>query len=330
MKNRTADARETSPLGHPISVVAERTGLSRDVLRVWERRYAAVEPMRTATGQRLYSNEHIDRFRLLAAATKHGRTISLVAGLKTDALRRLVTEDEAERPAPAAASSARTHAEHAQLAEVALEHARALDGSALNRELRRTIARHGIPVFLEDVVPTLMYRLGEEWRAGRLTIANEHLASATVIAIILEAMRSVPESPGAPRLLVATPASERHSVGAALAAATAALYGWTIIYLGVDVPAADIVAAAAASKARAVALSVVHTDEPEFVLRELRAVRAALAAEVLVIVGGATAARMADQLIEPGLIVCNSIAEMRGVLAQQTVAASTGRVVARG
>ena len=318
MKNRIADARETSPFGHPISVAAERTGLSRDVLRVWERRYAAVEPMRTAGGQRLYSNEHIDRFRLLAAATKHGRTISLVAGLATDALRRLVAEDEAERPAPPADSSARTHAEHAQVAEAALEYARALDGSALNRELRRTIARHGIAVFLEDVVPTLMYRLGEEWRAGRLMIAHEHVASAAVIAIILEAMRSVPETPEAPRLLVATPASERHAVGAALAAAAAALDGWTIIYLGVDVPAADIVAAAATSNARAVALSFVHTEEPDFVVRELHAVRAALAANVLVIVGGAAASRMADRLTEPGLIVCNSIAEMRRVLPRVT------------
>lgn len=318
MKKRIVDGRKTSPLGHPIAVVAVRTGLSRDVLRVWERRYGAVVPMRTAGGQRLYSDEDIDRFRLLAAATKYGRNISLAAGLATDALQRLVTEDESERPAAAAESKMRTHAELALFAETALEHARALDGSALNRDLRRTIARHGIPVFLEDVVPTLMYHVGEEWRAGRLAIAHEHLATAAVIAIILDSMRSVPESPGAPRLLVATPASEPHAVGAALAAASAALDGWTIIYLGVDVPAVDIVAAAVTSSARAVALSVVHSEQPDFVLRELRAVRAALAANVLLIVGGAAAARMADCLTEPGLIVCNSIAEMRSVLLHVT------------
>lgn len=296
---------------HPISVVAERTGLSRDVLRVWERRYGAVEPMRTPGGQRLYSNEHIDRFRLLAAATKHGRNISLVAGLATDALERLVAEDEAERPAPLPESEEAAHAERVR---VALELTRALDGSALDRELRRTIARHGIPVFLEDMVPTLMHRVGEEWQAGRLTIAHEHLASAAVLAIILEAMRSVPESPGAPRLLVATPTGERHAVGAALAAAAAALDGWSIIYLGVDVPAADIVAAASASNASAVALSIVHTDDPDAAIRELHAVRESLAAHVPVIVGGATAVRMAGQLAEPGLIVCGSLAEMRRVL----------------
>jgi methanogenic corrinoid protein MtbC1 len=317
MTQRSVDSQVPASLGHPISVVSERTGLSRDVLRVWERRYAAVEPMRTPGGQRLYSNEHINRFRLLAAATKHGRNISQVAGLTTDALQRLVTEDEAERPEPVPNFDEQAHTERV---EAAMQHTRAFDGSALDRELRRTIARHGIPVFLNDVVPALMHRVGSDWQAGRLSIAHEHLASATVIAIILEGIRSVPESPGAPKLLVATPANERHAVGAALAAAAAALDGWTIVYLGVDVPAGDIVAAAAASNARAVALSVVHTDEPDDVLRELHAVRSVLAANVPIIVGGAAAARMADRLTEPGLIVCDTIAGMRGVLARETVA----------
>ena len=296
-------------------MVAERTGLSRDVLRVWERRYAAVRPMRTSGGQRLYSNEHIDRFRLLAAATRHGRNISLVAGLATDALRRLVNEDDAERPASASESGPT----HQDLADAALTHTRALDGSALDRELRRTIARHGIPVFLQDVVPTLMHRVGEEWAAGRLSIAHEHLASAALLAIISEAMRSVPEVSGAPRLLVATPSSERHAVGAALAAAAAALDGWTIIYLGVDVPAADIVAAASASGASAVALSVVHTDDPDFVIRELRAVRSSLDPGVPLIVGGAAAIRMAGRLTASGLRVCGSIADMRRSLPRDAV-----------
>ena len=307
-RSRTANQKSA---GHPIAVVAERTGLSRDVLRVWERRYGAVAPSRSAGGQRLYSDEDVARFRLLAAATKNGRTISLVAGLATEALQRLVTEDQAERPAPASDSDAHAHAERV---EAALQHTRALDSSALDHELRRTLARLGIPAFLEQLVPAFMHRVGKEWQAGLLTIAHEHLASAAVIAIVLEAMRSVPESPGAPRLLVATPASERHAVGAALAAAAAALDGWSIVYLGVDVPSADIVTAAAASNARAVALSVVHTDVPDHVVRELHAVRAALAAKVLVIVGGAAAARMADRITAPGLVVCESIGDMRAVL----------------
>ncbi len=314
MRNRSSDP-NTAPSGHPIRVVAERTGLSPDVLRVWERRYSAVEPTRSPGGQRLYSNEQIARFRLLAAATKNGRNISMVAGLTTDALERLVAEDDAERPAPAPSIDRSAHAEPA---EVALEHTRALDGSALERELRRTIARQGIPAFLEEVVPALMHRVGAEWQAGRLTVAHEHLASAVVVALIHEAMRSVPESADAERLLVATPVGEQHAIGAALAAAAAALDGWTIIYLGVNVPAADIVAAATASGARAVALSIVHTDHPDATVRELRAVRDALAAHIPIVVGGAAAMRMADRLTTPGLLVCGSMAEMRRVLPRDT------------
>jgi DNA-binding transcriptional MerR regulator/methylmalonyl-CoA mutase cobalamin-binding subunit len=304
--------------GHPIAVVAERTGLSRDVLRVWERRYAAVEPDRTPGGQRLYSDDQVNRFRLLAAATKHGRSIKTVAGLATADLEGLIADDEAQRPALRAPTDESAHMERA---EAALVHTRALDGSSLDRELRRTIARHGIPAFLQGIVPTLMHRIGEEWQAGRLTIAHEHLASAAVLAIILEGMRSVPEAPGAPRLLVTTPSGERHAVGAALAAAAAALDGWAIIYLGVDVPAADIVAAASASRADVVALSIVHTDNPAAVVRELHAVRAAMPATIPVLAGGAAAVRMAETLSQPGLVVCNGIADMRRVLAREAQAA---------
>jgi methanogenic corrinoid protein MtbC1 len=318
MSRKSPEPSKTAAVGHPIAVVAERTGLSRDVLRVWERRYAAVEPDRSPGGQRLYSDDQVNRFRLLAAATKHGRTIKTVVGLTTADLERLVADDDAQRPAPPAPTGESAHVERA---EAALVHTRALDGSSLDRELRRTIARHGIPAFLQEIVPTLMHRIGEEWQAGRLTIAHEHLASAAVLAIILEAMRSVPEAPGAPRLLVTTPSGERHAVGAALAAAAAALDGWTIIYLGVDVPAADIVAAASASRADVVALSIVLSDHSAAVVRELHAVRAAMPAAIPVLAGGAAAVRMTESLSQPGLIVCSGIADMRRVLAREVQAA---------
>lgn len=296
--------------GHPIAVVAERTGLSRDVLRVWERRYSAVEPTRSPGGQRLYSDADVARFRLLATATRHGRSIGGVAGLPSDELARLIADDESARP-PSAARVERV--------EAALAFTRSLDGPGLDRQLRRDVARDGLAAFLEDIVPELMCRIGEDWRADRLGIAHEHLASATVLAIILESIRTVPPAANAPRLLVTTPSGERHAVGAALAAAAAALDGWAVVYLGVDVPAADIVAAAVAAGAAAVAISVVHAVDPAFVSRELRAVRAGLAASVPLLVGGAAATKLSLPLNHPGVLLCRSIAEMRAVLARDPV-----------
>ena len=63
---------------HPIAVVAQRTGLSQDVLRVWERRYGAVTPSRSSSGLRVYSDADIERLILLRSATRAGRRIKMI------------------------------------------------------------------------------------------------------------------------------------------------------------------------------------------------------------------------------------------------------------
>ena len=90
------NAGRTTPR-HPIAVVTERTGLSQDLLRVWERRYRAVSPTRGPGGQRLYSDADIERLVLLHAATRAGRSISRVANLANEALSAMVDEDVAAR-----------------------------------------------------------------------------------------------------------------------------------------------------------------------------------------------------------------------------------------
>jgi methanogenic corrinoid protein MtbC1 len=297
--------------GHPIAVVATRTGLSRDVIRVWERRYGAVAPARTRGGQRLYSDDDVRRFRLLAAVTRHGRNISLVAQLGTDELERLAAEDESSVARPAAGPDSTAVA-----VDAALEHIAALDGAALDALLRRTAAREGTPWFLDWLVPALMRAVGDGWAAGRLSVAHEHLASAAAIAVILEGVRYAPSAPAAPRILVATPSGDRHAVGAALAAAAASLEGWSVIYLGPDVPAGDIAAAATGGGARAVALSVVYAEEQRRMLAELLALRNQLRAEVSVFVGGAGAEGIAPDLRADGITWCDGIAALRAELAR--------------
>lgn len=83
---------------HPMRVVTRRTGLSADLLRVWEKRYDVVKPGRSSGGRRLYSDADIERLRLLYRATLAGRGIGQVAALSTPALVALVRRDaDAER-----------------------------------------------------------------------------------------------------------------------------------------------------------------------------------------------------------------------------------------
>ncbi len=304
---------EDPATGHPIAVVAARTGISRDVLRAWERRYGAVAPLRTPGGQRLYSDEHVHRIRLLADATRHGRNISAVAHLGTDELARMVVEDEAALPPPDPGADAST----ARDVDAAMTSIVALNGATLDALLRRAIARKGLLWFLEQLVPALMRSVGDGWVGGRLTIAHEHLATAAVISLALETIHAVPAAPSAPRLVVATPSGEPHAVGAAISAAAASIDGWSIVYLGSDIPDADIATAAAATDARAVALSIVYVEDQAGTVSQVRGLRAKLSDSVPLLIGGAGVAGLERHVRGRGIIVCESVGHLRAELERE-------------
>ena len=292
--------------GHPIAVVADRTGLSQDVLRVWERRYGVVQPLRGPGGQRLYTNADIERLQLLQQATRAGRSISLVAKLPTAELSRLVAEDAAARDRQS--RDAQGTNEASDLVLVALTLARSLDAAALDSELRRAVSRLGTTTFIEMLAAPLLRRVGDEWHAGRLTPAQEHLVSTTVHDIVVEVMRSFANQNGAPKLLVTTPAGDRHVIGAALVGAAAAVDGWNVLYLGADLPAEEIARAARTAAVRAVAVSVVYVEQRTSVLAELRALRASLPSSVPLIVGGGGASGLRRDLAASDIEVETSIA----------------------
>ncbi|MEM9283113.1 MAG: MerR family transcriptional regulator [Verrucomicrobiota bacterium] len=71
---------------YEISAVAHLTGISSHVLRVWERRYNVVEPLRSESKRRQYSKEDIGRLRLLKTLVDSGHAIGSIAKLSTPQL----------------------------------------------------------------------------------------------------------------------------------------------------------------------------------------------------------------------------------------------------
>ena len=302
---------------HPIGVVAERTGLSPDLLRVWERRYRAVEPSRSRDGQRLYSDADVERLRMLRLATAAGRSISQAAQLGTEDLTRLVREDDAARQRAARWEERAIPESVHEDVDRALELSRAVDAPALEGLLRRTAAALGVPVFLDGLVAPLLRRMGDEWKAGRLTVAQEHLATAIIQRVLEGILHFMVPPPGAPNLLLATLAGDQHKMGALLAATTAAVEGWRVTYLGPGLPAAEIATAAVAAEARVVGVSVVHLVDREQALTELRTIRTRLPASVPLLAGGAGAVALATELDQSGIHVAANLSELRTALRQQ-------------
>jgi methanogenic corrinoid protein MtbC1 len=296
---------------HPLQVVVRRTGLSADVIRAWERRYRAVRPQRSQSNRRLYSDEELDRLQLLARATRQGRHIGQVAALPTAQLRKLVEGDEGavRPPAPAPLKGPATPR---ALLPAAISAVRALDAAALEDVLGRAAVALPRAALLEELIAPLMHRIGEMWREGQLRVMHEHLASAVVRNCLAQIARS--GGNGAPVLVAATPAGQRHEFGALLAALEAEAAGFAAAYLGPDLAVDEIAGAAAELKARVVALSLVYPGDDPRLPAELARLRRMLGEGTAVLAGGAAAPDYAPALERAGIEVIPSLAALRARL----------------
>ena len=297
---------------HPIQVVARRTGLSPDVIRVWERRYGAVEPHRSMTHRRLYSDQDVVRLQLLRKATMAGRRIGDVARLDTPDLRELVDTDAAAaitvgsqpvpEPVPVAAAA------HLQACLAAVE---SLDSSRLDAALGRARVELSIPGLLDGVLVPLLREVGERWRSGSFRVYHEHLATAMARSVLANLRAANDAGEAGPEIVVTTPEGQHHELGALMVAVMAAAEGWNVTYLGPNLPAEEIAGAVFQRGARAVALSLVYpTDDPR-VPEALRNLRRLLPENVVILIGGRAAAAYSAAVDEPGLVTLGDLHQLR-------------------
>jgi MerR family transcriptional regulator, light-induced transcriptional regulator len=127
---------------------------------------------------------------------------------------------------------------------------------------------------------------------------------------------------GAPRLVVATLPGQVHELGALMVAVTAAAEGWAVTYLGPDLPAADLASTAKETGARAVAVSVVYVADDGDVVSALWEARAALPPDVPLLLGGAAAGMIRLERHPPGIVVLDTLAELRAQLRRMAGAAA--------
>jgi len=258
--------------------VVHLTGLSPDVLRAWERRYAAISPLRSAGGSRRYRESDVHRLRLLAAATRAGHGIGSVAQLADAELAQLVGEAESA-PAPSS------------LADV-IEALRELDAVRAEEIASRQLVALGPIRFAREFALPLAHAVGENWVQGKLCIASEHLGTALLRSLLGASLRPSPIAQRGPTVVFATLPGERHELGLLSAALVATGAGCNAVYLGAELPLEELIRAVEIARAAALTLSLTALGAGD-ALRFLRALRGGLAQDVAVWVGGRGVAELA-------------------------------------
>jgi MerR family transcriptional regulator, light-induced transcriptional regulator len=262
-----------------IAAVERETGLSKDTLRIWERRYGFPQPLRDPQGERAYPVDQVEKLRLLKRLMDAGHRPGKLVGLDMEALRSLGKD-----AAGAESTRATLGAPYRQLLE-------AHDVGGLRRQLQQALLTMGLERFVTDHVAPLNTAVGEAWLRGEISVAQEHVYTEAVQLVLRQAIGSMPEPSGpAPRILMATLPQEPHGLGLLMAEALLSLHGWRCISLGVKVPLEDIVVAANLIRAHIVALSFSGSFPAAQAGASLQELRSRLPARTVIWAGGSSLA----------------------------------------
>jgi MerR family transcriptional regulator, light-induced transcriptional regulator len=265
----------------PVSIAAAQrdTGLSKDTLRVWERRYGFPAPLRDAAGERAYPPDQVHKLRLVKRLIDAGFRPGRIVAMPMAQLQQLAEGE----PAPARGRPIDDDL------ETLLELLRAHEVSTLSRQLGQACMRMGLARFVTDLVAPLNTRVGEAWMRGRLAVFEEHAYTELVQTVLRGAIERIHTAgtTARPRVLLTTFPGEPHGLGLLMAQALLALEGASCVSLGVATPVWDIALAAEAYRGDVVALSFTGCMNPNQVVEGLAELRSKVPPAVQIWAGGA-------------------------------------------
>jgi methylmalonyl-CoA mutase cobalamin-binding subunit len=289
---------DTSGVALNIGAVEREIGLSKDVLRMWERRYGFPDPLRDDNAERLYPPEQVAKLRaikrLMDTGMRPGKLMRRsLAELNTLADTRAGPRREGAAPA---------------LERDVIGLVKGHNAPALQHALANLLMRQGLQRFVLDTLVPLNRAIGEAWMRGELQVFEEHLYTEQIQVALHAAINAFPRQTGAPRVLLTTFPGEQHGIGLLMVEALLVPEGTQCISLGTQTPIEDIRSAALAHKVHIVALSF----SAAFPLRQagegLAMLRRHVAAPTALWAGGEMTRRLRKSL--PGVRLISDLADV--------------------
>jgi len=218
----------TTKMLFSIAEIERETGISRDTLRVWEKRYGFPEPQRNQRSERTYMLDQLERLRLIKQLIDSGMRPGKLARLDLQQLRQMTLQMKKVEAVPADV-------------EALLEVLSSGPRNTLRIQLETLLQQYGLRIFLTAVVAPMNQAVGEAWFAGRIGVLDEHHYAEQVRMILLTALHNLPQKKEAPKALLTTLPGEQHGIGLLMAACILALEGTDVLLLGVQTPLEEIV-----------------------------------------------------------------------------------------
>lgn len=219
---------------HRIHRVAKLVGLSKDVIRVWERRYGLVKPSRSNNRYREYTDEDIALLRFLKEEVARGQTIGGLAVEGRDAVLQRMRTTSAPTP--------QELEPHEHLLDELASLLEPLEKTRFEQKLNGAVAVIPFEEAVQRILLPLQRRVGDLWHEGKLNVAVEHYVTKLIQQKLFSVMNQLSINESGPRIVVACPEGESHELGAQAVAYLAAVRGCHVYYLGPNLPAVELAA----------------------------------------------------------------------------------------
>lgn len=281
-----------------IHTVAELTGLSPALIRAWESRYSLVVPARSAAGYRLYSDEDVTTLRGVQRLLRRGMAPMQVAKLSGGEIRSAAGTDAQSLPESSARlrlvsaaaeipeELATAPASYAERIARLIDAFAAFDSELVEQLLSPPLAMLPPAAACEKLLVPLLREVGDRWHSGSLSIAAEHFGSGLIRQKLSTLLDTLRRGGNSSRLCCACPPGELHELGLLMFTLNAAAQGFFPIYLGPDLPLAELAQAVGRSQPELVAMSLVQQREPAELKALLDGIMTAVAGRCPVLLGG--------------------------------------------
>ncbi|MFO1284169.1 MAG: MerR family transcriptional regulator [Burkholderiales bacterium] len=288
---------DLSTLSFNISAVERETGLSKDVLRMWERRYGFPVPRRDEHGERQYTPTEVARLRSIKRLMDAGLRPGKIIGLPLDELKALA-DARATESADAIAPTLEREVIHLLQTHDAL---------GLQHTMAQLVMRQGLQKFVLETVTPLNRTVGDAWMRGELQVFEEHLYTEQLQVVLRTAINAFPrQTGGVPRVLLTTFPNEQHGIGLLMVEALLCPEGVQCISLGPQTPIEDVRRAAIAHKVHILALSFSGAFPLRLALEGLASLRQQLPPQVTIWAGGDMTRRIRKTV--PGMVLIPDLA----------------------
>ena len=218
---------------YSISDLQRLTGVQTHTIRIWERRYHALEPMRSAGNTRFYDDRQLRRLLNIVGLSNSGLKISQVCALTEDEMNVLLEKEVEKSVSPIE--------KYEYYVSQLLSYGLSYDEFQFGELITNAITKYGLKNTYINIMYPLLVRLGLMWRSDNICPAQEHFLSNIIRHRITSATENISlKKKYKSTWVLFLPEEDDHDIGLLFANYLLKAAGHKVIYLGAKVPVESV------------------------------------------------------------------------------------------